>query len=373
MNTVLEHKPSTDQYLQPLAGLPYRWQMTAVDAPFERVNFELPEPGPGEALVRVAGCGVCHTDISFWHHGVKMRHELPLALGHEISGVVEEGPAHLKGKPVIIPAVLPCGECALCRSGRSNICQHQLMPGNDFHGGFASHILVPHRFLCPVPEKALEKWSLPQLSVIADAVSTPYQVVEKSGLQAGDFAIVIGVGGVGLYGALLAKIKGATVLAIDIDDEKLKGVQARGIDATLNSRGQDIPTLRKTVRGMAKQLGAPAHGWKIFEISGTAAGQELAFSLMGIASTLSIVGFTMDKVNVRLSNLMAFDAQVIGTWGCRAELYPNVLDLVTTGLLPVGEFVELFPLSTINDVFRNTLEHRYSKRSVLVPDELYSA
>ncbi|GAB4242615.1 MAG: zinc-binding dehydrogenase [Saprospiraceae bacterium] len=373
MNTVLEPEQALSQYLKPLEGQPYRWQMTAVDAPFERVNFDPPVPGPDEALVRVAGCGVCHTDISFWHHGVKMRHELPLTLGHEISGVVEDGPEHLKGKPVIIPAVLPCGECELCRSGRSNICEHQLMPGNDFHGGFASHILVPHRFLCPVPEKALERWSLPQLSVIADAVSTPYQVVEKSGLKAGDFAIVIGVGGVGLYGALLAKIKGATVLAIDIDDAKLEAVRARGIDATLNSRGQDIQTLKKTVRGMAKELGVPAYGWKIFEISGTAAGQELAFNLMGTASTLSIVGFTMDKVNVRLSNLMAFDAQVIGTWGCRAELYPDVVDLVATGKLPVGEFVELFPLSSINEVFRNTLEHRYSKRSVLVPDELYRA
>ena len=110
---------------------------------------------------------------------------------------------------MIIPAVLPCGECDLCKRGRSNICQNQLMPGNDFHGGFASHIVVPSRYLCPVPENVLDKYPLKQLSVIADAVSTPYQVVEKSELEAGDLAIAIGVGGVGIYGALIAKTKGA--------------------------------------------------------------------------------------------------------------------------------------------------------------------
>jgi 6-hydroxycyclohex-1-ene-1-carbonyl-CoA dehydrogenase len=219
-----------------------------------------------------------------------------------------------------------------------------------------------------VPDVALEKYSLEQLSVIADAISTPYQVVKKSGLEPGDFAIIIGVGGVGLYGALLAKIMGAKVLAIDISDEKLQQVKDHGIDATLNSKGLDIREIKGKVREIAKDLGAPKYGWKIFEISGSAAGQELAFNLITFASTFSVVGFTMSKLEVRLSNLMAFDAQLIGTWGCKPELYPEVMALVANGQLQIGGFVETFPLSTINDVFKNTLAHKYSKRSVLVPD-----
>ncbi|MCF8244146.1 MAG: 6-hydroxycyclohex-1-ene-1-carbonyl-CoA dehydrogenase [Saprospiraceae bacterium] len=346
----------------------YQWQMTALNEPFQRVESALPDISPDEALVKIAGCGVCHTDISFWHSGVKTKHELPLTLGHEISGTVLEGPARLKGKNVIIPAVLPCGECDLCRQGRSNICQKQLMPGNDFHGGFASHIKVPHRYLCEVPDAVLQKYPLEQLSVIADAISTPYQVMKKSELEAGDLAIVIGVGGVGLYGALLAKIMGAKVLAIDVSDEKLRQVEAHGIDATLNSKGMDIRAVKNRVREIAKDLGAPKYGWKIFEISGTSAGQELAFNLITYASTFSVVGFTMDKLEVRLSNLMAFDAKLIGTWGCKPELYPEVVGLVANGKLPVGDFVETFPLNSINEVFKNTLAHKYSKRSVLVPD-----
>lgn len=346
----------------------YSWQMTKPGAEFELVESSLPSPGEGEALIQIAGCGVCHTDLSFWHYGVKTKKEMPLTLGHEISGRVIDGPAEWVGKKVIIPAVLPCGECELCKKGRSNICRNQLMPGNDFNGGFASHIKVPARFLCPVSEAVLNKYSLKELAVIADAISTPYQVVKKSGIETGDFAIVIGVGGVGIYAALIARISGAKVLALDIDDEKLKMAKENGIDATLNVKDKDIREIKSQVRAIAKEMNVSKYGWKIFEISGTKAGQELGFSLITFASVLSIVGFTMDKPEVRLSNLMAFDAALIGTWGCKPELYPQVLELVENGKLNIAPFIELFPMSRINEVFKNTLAHQYKKRSILVPD-----
>lgn len=342
--------------------------MMAPNADFQLTENPLPVPGENEALIKIAGCGVCHTDLSFWHYGVKTKKELPLTLGHEISGVVIAGPDRWLGKNVIIPAVLPCGDCELCKKGRSNMCQKHLMPGNDFHGGFASHIMVPSRFLCPVPDALLTVYPLEKLSVIADAISTPYQVIKKSELEAGDLAIVIGVGGVGIYAALISGILGARVLAIDIEDEKLEIAKNNGIDAILNVKGLDIKTIKEKVREIAKGLGVSRFGWKIFEVSGTRAGQELAFNLITFTSTLSIVGFTLDRAEVRLSNLMAFDAKLIGTWGCKPELYPEVVELIASGKLQIGNFIETFPLSGINEVFRNTLNHVYKKRSVLVPD-----
>ncbi len=345
-----------------------QWQMKALNKDFSLVESDLPAINEKEAIIKIAGCGVCHTDLSFWHDGVRTKKEMPLTLGHEISGIVLEGPEHLKGKNVIIPAVLPCGDCELCNKGRSNMCQNQLMPGNDFHGGFASHIIVPHKYLCAVPDSILEKYSLEELSVIADAISTPYQVIKKSELEKGDLAIVIGVGGVGIYGALIAKIMGAKVLAIDINDEKLANAKKHGVDATLNSKGLTHREIKGKVREISLNLGVSRYGWKIFEISGTATGQELAFSLITYTSTLSIVGFTMNKLEVRLSNLMAFDAKLIGTWGCKPELYPEVIELIASGKLNINDFVQTFPMSKINEVFKNTLEHKYDKRSILVPD-----
>ena len=232
-----------------------QWQMTELNKDFSLVESVLPTINENEAIVKIAGCGVCHTDLSFWHDGIRTKKEIPLTLGHEISGIVVEGPTHLKGKNVIIPAVLPCGDCELCNKGRSNMCQNQLMPGNDFHGGFASHIVVPHRYLCLVPDSILEKYSLEELSVIADAISTPYQVLKKSELEKDDLAIVIGVGGVGIYGALIAKIMGAKVLAIDISDDKLANAKKHGINKTLNSNGLTHREIKGKVREMAKELG----------------------------------------------------------------------------------------------------------------------
>ena len=242
------------------------------------------------------------------------------------------------------------------------------MPGNDFHGGFASHIIVPSKFLCQVPVSILHKYSLAQLAVIADAISTPYQVIKKSELETGDLAIVIGVGGVGIYGALIAKIFGAKVIALDLSDEKLANAKAHGIDATLNIKDLDLKIIKERIKELAIELNAPKFGWKIFEISGTKAGQELAYNLITFTSTLSIVGFTMDKVELRLSNLMAFDAKLIGTWGCRAELYPEVLELISDDRLKISQFIQTFPMSQINEIFKNTLAHAYSKRSILLPD-----
>lgn len=335
---------------------------------FQLVESNAPKINSDEALIKIAGCGVCHTDLSFWHYGVQTKHTLPITLGHEISGTVIDGDATWLNKPVIIPAVLPCGECELCKKDRSNICRNQLMPGNDIHGGFASHIKVPSKFLCSVPHSVLKKYSLEQLSVIADAISTPYQVVKKSELKDGDLAILIGVGGVGIYGALIAKIFGAKVLALDINDEKLNIAKENGVDVTLNIKGLDAKTIKEKIKELAKEIKASKTGWKIFEFSGTKAGQDLAFNLITFTSTLSIVGFTMEKVEVRLSNIMAFDAKLIGTWGCCAELYPEVLNLIATDKLKISQFVQIFPMSKINEVFKNTLEHKYTKRSVLVPD-----
>ena len=174
----------------------HRWLMTALQAPLQRASFDA-APGAGEVTVAVAGCGVCHTDLGYFYDGVRTNHALPLALGHEVSGRVVAcgaGAERWAGKAVIVPAVLPCGECDLCKRGRGAICRSQKMPGNDIQGGFASHIAVPARGLCPADEKRLAAvdLTLAEVSVVADAVTTPYQAVHRAGVTPGSLAIVIG-------------------------------------------------------------------------------------------------------------------------------------------------------------------------------------
>jgi len=348
-----------------------RWLMTAPKAPLVLEAFDA-RPGPGEVAVSVAGCGVCHTDLGYFYDGVRTNHPLPLALGHEVSGRVAAAGAGAErwvGKAVIIPAVLPCGECDLCRRGLGTICRKQKMPGNDIQGGFASHIVVPARGLCEVDEKRLAAAGvdLADVSVVADALTTPFQAVRRAGVAPGSLAVVIGAGGVGGYCVQVASAFGAKVVAIDVDDRKLAAMKPYGAALTLNAGSQDQKALKGAISEFAQQSGLRATEWIIFECSGTAAGQATAWGLLVHGATLAVVGFTMDKVELRLSNLMAFDARALGNWGCPPEQYPAALELVLDAKVKVKPFVEQRPLKDINRVFEAVHHREISKRAVLVP------
>jgi 6-hydroxycyclohex-1-ene-1-carbonyl-CoA dehydrogenase len=352
--------------------------LEAPGRPLRRVERPVPAPGPEDALVRVAGCGVCHTDAGFLDSGVRTRHPLPLVLGHEISGWVEDAGGafrSLVGRAVVVPAVMPCGACADCRAGRPTVCAAQVMPGNDRDGGFATHVVVPARTLCEVPGATRDgdapiagKTTLRHLAVVADAVSTAYQAVHRSEARAGDAAVVVGLGGVGGYAAQILRDRGAAVIAIDVDPGRLAAARAQGAVETIDPSALSPKEVRARAQAAAKGAGAASSGWKVFECSGTAAGQTTAFGLLGPAATLMVVGFTLDTVTVRLSNLMAFDARAVGNWGCDPAHYPEIVRMVLDGRIDVVSATEMRPLATVEGVFDDLREHRVRGRVVLVPD-----
>lgn len=348
-----------------------RWLMTSPGAPLVSAGFN-PSPGPGEVVVEIAGCGVCHTDLGYYYDGVRTKHELPLTLGHEISGhVVDTGSDAVwwKDRAVIVPAVIPCGTCDACRRGKSTICPNQKMPGNDIHGGFATHIVVPAHGLCAVDEALLKAVGieLAEVSVIADAVTTPYQAVVQGGVGEGDLVVVNGVGGVGGYAVQIANAFGGKIVAIDVNPDRLAAIGQQGAALTLDARQLKGRDLKSAIQAFAKQNGLRQAEWIIFECSGTRAGQETAFSLINHGATLCVVGFTMDKVEIRLSNLMAYHARALSNWGCPPELYPAALDMVLSGRVKVAPFVEKHPLDEINRIFEAVHHGELRRRAVLVP------
>jgi 6-hydroxycyclohex-1-ene-1-carbonyl-CoA dehydrogenase len=350
------------------------WQMTTVGAPMIRARREVDERlPPGSVLVRVAGCGVCHTDLGFLYDGVPTRHALPLTLGHEISGVVTHagpGAEAWIDRGVVVPAVIPCGECASCRAGRGAICPRQIFPGNDDHGGFASHVVVPARGLCPVDLGRLADsgLALADLAVIADAVTTPYQAVLNADLRAGDVAVFVGIGGVGLFGVQIARALGAHVAALDVDPIKVERARSVGAEWTRRIGEGEGRAIKEELKSWAKERGLPKNGWKIFETSGHPGGQSLAFSLLNHGAHLGVVGYTPKEVSVRLSNLMAFDATARGTWGCLPENYPAVVELVAQQKLTLTPFTERRPMSEINAVFDALHHGQLNKRPIMIPD-----
>ena len=331
------------------------WRMTG---PGAMAWFEepLPEPPPGYVTVEVIGCGVCHTDLGYLYDGVPPAHKGPLVLGHEIIG------RRADGGLVLVPAVSPCGECPACRRGRPTACAHGRMPGNHHDGGFATHVQVPERYLCPVPPIA-DAW---RLAAIADAVTTPLQAITRTGLAAGDVAVVVGVGGVGGFLVEIAAAVGATVVAIDVAPARLARAQRRGARVALDGRSLDVKGARKDV---ARQLGAgtPDAGWHVYECSGSPAGQQLAFALLTRGGKLGVVGFTPEVVPLRLSNVMALDAEIYGNWGADPALYAPALELVLAGKIDLASAVGHHALREAPAVLAAGHRHELDHRPVLLP------
>jgi 6-hydroxycyclohex-1-ene-1-carbonyl-CoA dehydrogenase len=336
-----------------------------------KTEIPVPELKPGEVLVEIAGCGVCHTDLGYFYDGVPTVSKPPLTLGHEISGTVVAGDEEWIGKEVIIPSVMPCRECILCKTRRGNRCLNQKMPGNSMgaYGGFSSHIPVPSIDLCEVKDRG--KMPLSHLSVVADAGTTPYQAAKRAELEPGDNVVVVGItGGVGQYMGQITKALGAkTVVGIGRNPEKLKRALKYGADFVISSTDKDAKAVSKEFRALCKENGLPNFGWKIFEVTGVKGGQEIALALLGFIGKLIVVGFGLAKTEYAIGRLMAFDADISGTWACLPEYYPAVLDMVLKKKIDIEPFVETRPMSNIVEIFEEVHNAGSpAKRVVLTPD-----
>ncbi len=345
------------------------WVLETAGEPLVQRDHVIPAPAEHEAVVEVLACGLCHTDLGFADGSVPPKMGLPLVLGHEAVGTVVAAGAQftqLVGRKVIVPAVLPCGDCDFCRCGRGNACTRQAMPGNDIHGGFATHMLVPGAPLVDV-EDAPDHIDIRLLAVVADAVSTAWQGIRRSGLAAGDACFIVGAGGVGGYAAQIASALGAKVVTMDLSDERLAAAREAGADETINVSGLSPRDIKKQLRGMAKGWGISTLNWRIIEASGSPPGQELAYSLLGRGAVMVQLGYTPAKVNLRLSNIMAFDATIHGSWGCPPDQYAAVLQLIYDGKVDIASTSAHAPMSKINDLLDDMANHRLTSRMVLDP------
>ncbi len=329
--------------------------------PLKVEEIATPEPGPGEVLVKVAACGVCHTDLHYIDHGVPTFKKPPLILGHEVSGTVAAlGPqveGWEEGARVLLPAVYGCGQCAMCRRGRENICQRMVMFGNNVDGGYAEYVLAPAKDLLALPEEI----PLVEGAIIADAITTPYHaVVNRGRVQPGDQVVVFGCGGVGLNLVQMAAAMGARVLAVDIVEEKLEWARRLGAAQTLDA-GQ-VERIDKEIR---KRTGGGAD--VAFEAIGLPLTQQQAFASLRTGGRFVVVGFAGEPMQLDTGRTMYRELEIVGSLGCRAVDYPRVMALVQQGKIKVKELVTArFSLEDINEAF-DTLRRGEGIRSVVVP------
>jgi threonine dehydrogenase-like Zn-dependent dehydrogenase len=263
----------------------------------------VPEPGPGEVLVRVAACGICGSDAAEFDHGPVLTTP-PVVLGHEFAGTVARtGPdvADLvPGATVVCGAGVSCGECRACARGRTNLCEQYRTAGLQFDGGLAEFAVVPASVLLDVSGSGLPLDTL----ALAQPMSIAVHAVRRSGLGRADHAVIVGAGGIGAFLIVAAAAIAERLLVVDLDPERLELARRLGAHEVMDPREEAI-SARLDRLGMSPDV--------LFEVSGSAAGLASVLAAARPGSTLVPVGIQREDVPVPLAQWTVREYAVIGT------------------------------------------------------------
>ena len=331
-------------------------------APVEVVDIVIPDPGPGEAVVAIAACGVCHTDLHYREGGIN--DEFPFLLGHEAAGVVEavgEGVTEVApGDFVVLNWRAVCGQCRACHRGRPQYCfnthnarqKMTLTDGTELSpalgiGAFADKTLVAAGQCTKVAETDPAVVGLLGCGVMAGFGAA----VNTGGVKLGDSVAVIGCGGVGNAAIAGASVVGATtIIAVDVDDRKLEWARHFGATHTVNSRTED-PVER--IRALTGSFGADV----VIEAVGRPETYEQAFFARDLAGTVVLVGVpTPDlRLDLPLIEIFGRGGALKSSWygDCLPSRdFPALVALYQQGRFALQDFVsERIGLGDIEDAF----------------------
>ncbi len=209
-------------------------------APAEIQDRPIPQPGPGQVLVRLETCGLCHTDIHAMRGDWPVKPNLPLVPGHEGVGIVEQLGDGVTSRTVGQRVAMPwlghaCGECRYCVDGRENLCEQQFNNGYAVDGGYAEYMLADARFAVPVPDGVTPLDAAP----LTCAGVTTYAAIKNAHVTPGETVVVFGIGGLGHLAVQYARLVGAKVIAVDVTEEKLALATELGADHVVNARTSD--------------------------------------------------------------------------------------------------------------------------------------
>jgi propanol-preferring alcohol dehydrogenase len=342
------------------------YQLTAWQSPPELREVDVPEPGPGQVLIKVAGAGACHSDLHLmeWPEGA-MDFDLPFTLGHENAGWVASLGAGVEGleedEPVAVYGPWGCGRCRACRLSAENYCERQAEIGAfggglGLDGGMAEYMLVPHpRLLLPLGD--LEPREAAPLS---DAALTPYHAIKRSLhlLVPGSTAVVIGVGGLGHMAVqILRALTPAQVIAVDTSPAKLDLAREIGADETVIADEGAAERIRELSGGRGAEL--------VLDDVGADDTLALASAITRFEAHLTVVGLAGGKLQFAFGAL-PFESQLtMPYWGTAVEL-EEVLDLARAG--KIRAHVVRFPLDRIEDAYARMRAGTLDGRAVICPN-----
>lgn len=343
--------------------LAYRLLKEQTQPEFQEVTE--PHAGPGQVVVKVAGSGLCHTDFTVISRdpGYWKDEPPPFTLGHEVAGWVEELGTGVKGfqrgdAVAVNPSWASCGRCHMCRSGEENHCLYQKAiraPGVGYDGGHAPYVLVPEaRFLVPIGDL-----DPVEAAPLTDAGITTYSAIKAAlpGIWPGSTAVVIGVGGLGLYAVqFLRQLTAARVVAVDSTEARLKLAREYGADDVVSSGPDAADHIRELSRGIGATFVLDCVG-----INATLATAVAALSWRG---RLTMVGAGGGAIPFDFFKVPP-GAQLGTSLNGGSIALMEVVGMASLGRLKI--LVDRYPLSAVKQAYDDFEHGRLVGRAVVIP------
>ncbi len=325
-------------------------------------QIPIPEPGPGQVLIKVAYCGICHSDLSLINGNFPPSLDV-VTQGHEASGTIAKLGAGVAGWSVgdrVIPSAgRPCMKCRKCRRGDFADCLHLNLMAFAYDGAWAEYHVTSAMGLTRIPDNV----AMDQAALLADAVSTPYAAVVRTGqVHTGNAVAIWGVGGVGTHLLQLARGAGAVpVIAVDLNDEVLARAKRLGADFTFHS---DDPDLMKKIE--------EATGGRMIDV---------AFDAVGIQSTVraavesldvngKVVTLGLSDQNIDAGPFLDFNLQlkqVRGHLGYKGQDIAVLAEMLSFGRLDLSESISaVVPLKDVEEGINMLKEHKGNPIRILV-------
>jgi len=324
-----------------------------------------PEPGYGEALVKVKACGICQTDFKAYT-GERKNFTPPIIVGHEISGIIEKTGKGIKdfkeGEEVIISPAIYCGRCEYCKKGLEHYCKNGAVIGGDGFenvrdGGFAEYVLAPQSVLYRKPKSI----SFPT-AALAEPLAGSYKgMIEYSQLKLGEDVVIIGAGSMGLLLAQIASAGGAgTLILIDIEDYKLEYAKKCGATHFINSKKENPKKRVYEIIPQGPDL--------IFESAGVLSAASLAFELCRRGSRVNMFGVTTPgTIPVSPAHIHFTEINMSASFSVTPKVMLKSINLMEKGLVdPAKIITHEFPLEKIQKALE-TMESRNRIKIIIKP------
>jgi (R,R)-butanediol dehydrogenase / meso-butanediol dehydrogenase / diacetyl reductase len=310
----------------------------------ELADIPAAPPAPGEVQLEVAYTGICGTDLHILHGAMDARVTMPVVLGHEMAGRVGSVGDGVEGwspgDPVTVMPLVSCGTCAACRSGASHICYRLIFLGIDAPGSMQSQWNVPAEVLVRLPG------NVPlETAALAEPTAVAVHDVRRSGLVAGEWAVVVGAGPIGLLIAIVARSAGAKIVVFETNERRRAAVQSLDMLA--------IDPLGADAAAWVDEWTDGAGANVAFEVSGTSAGMATAISCLGARGRAVVVGIHAAPPAVDLFRVFWRELTLIGARVYERVDYETAVRLLADGSIPTDALIsDVVPLASVTEAFR---------------------